>query len=55
MEELAKGESEGLQLLFTPVISERDWDRSEGLHWYTAAEYAVAHPKDPRPRRTACT
>jgi SAM-dependent methyltransferase len=41
------GESEGLRLVYTLVSSEKDWDRSEGLHWYTAAEYALTHPKDP--------
>ncbi len=41
------GESEGLRLVCTLVSSEEDWDRSEGLHWYTAAEYALTHPRDP--------
>ncbi len=41
------GESEGLRLVYTLVSSEEDWDRSEGLHWYTAAEYALTHPRDP--------
>src|SRR6267143_2521427 len=40
------GESEGLKLVFTLVSSKEDWDRSEGLHWSAAAEYALAHPKD---------
>jgi ubiquinone/menaquinone biosynthesis C-methylase UbiE len=40
------GESEGLRLVFTLVSSQEDWDRSEGLHWSTAAEYALAHPDD---------
>jgi len=40
------GESEGLRLVFTIVSSKEDWDRSEGLHWSAAAEYALAHPED---------
>ncbi len=40
------GESEGLRLVYTVVSSQEDWDRSEGLHWSTAAEYALAHPED---------
>jgi SAM-dependent methyltransferase len=40
------GESEGLRAVSTLVSSEEDWDRSEGLHWSAAAEYALAHPED---------
>jgi SAM-dependent methyltransferase len=40
------GESEGMRLVFTIVSSQEDWDRSEGLHWSSAAEYALAHPED---------
>lgn len=40
------GESEGLRLVFTLVSSQEDWDRTEGLHWSTASEYALAHPED---------
>jgi len=40
------GESEGLRLAFTLVSSKEDWNRSEGLHWSAAAEYALAHPED---------
>ncbi len=40
------GESEGLRPVSTLVSSEEDWDRSEGLHWSAAAEYALAHPED---------
>jgi SAM-dependent methyltransferase len=40
------GELEGLRLVFTLVSSKEDWDRSEGLHWTSAAEYALAHPED---------
>jgi SAM-dependent methyltransferase len=41
------GESEGMRLIFTLVSSHEDWDRSEGFHWLSAAEYALVHPKDP--------
>jgi SAM-dependent methyltransferase len=41
------GESEGLQLVYTLVSSQEDWDRYESLHWYTAAEFALTHPSDP--------
>jgi SAM-dependent methyltransferase len=40
------GELEGPRLVSTLVSSQEDWDRSEGLHWSTAAEYALAHPED---------
>ncbi|TMI13732.1 methyltransferase domain-containing protein [Candidatus Bathyarchaeota archaeon] len=40
------GESEGLRPVFTLVGSKEDWDRSEGLHWTSATEYAFAHPED---------
>jgi SAM-dependent methyltransferase len=40
------GESEGLRLVFTLVSSQEDWDKSEGLHWTSAAEHALAHPED---------
>jgi SAM-dependent methyltransferase len=40
------GESEGLRLVYTLVGSQEDWDMTEGLHWFAAAEYAVAHPED---------
>jgi hypothetical protein len=29
------------------VSSKDDWDRYEGLQWYSAAEYARTHPDDP--------
>lgn len=41
------GESEGLRPVYTLVSSDEDWDRSEGLHWYTAAEFALTNPRDP--------
>ena len=44
---VATGESEGLRTVYTLVSSEEDWDRYESLHWYAAAEYALAKPGDP--------
>lgn len=44
---VATGESEGLQAVYTLVSSEEDWDKYEGLHWYAATEYAVNNPQDP--------
>jgi SAM-dependent methyltransferase len=41
------GEEEGLMFLYSVVSSPDDWDRFEGLHWYSAAEYARTHPDDP--------
>jgi len=29
------------------VSSKDDWDRYEGLQWYSVSEYARAHPEDP--------
>jgi ubiquinone/menaquinone biosynthesis C-methylase UbiE len=44
---VAAGESEGLRTVYTLVSSEEDWDMYESLHWYAAAEYALANPRDP--------
>jgi SAM-dependent methyltransferase len=44
---VATGESEGLRTVYTLVSGEEDWDRYESLHWYAAAEYALANPEDP--------
>jgi SAM-dependent methyltransferase len=41
------GESEGLRPVCALVSSQEDWDRSESLHWYAAAEYSLTHPSDP--------
>lgn len=41
------GEELGLTLVYTLVSSEDDWDRYEGLQWYAAQRYALAHPDDP--------
>ena len=41
------GESEGLRLVFTLVSSQEDWDKSEGLHWTSAAEHSLLIPRIP--------
>jgi SAM-dependent methyltransferase len=40
------GEALGLELAHTLVSSKDDWDRYEGLQWFSTAEYARAHPAD---------
>ncbi len=44
---VAAGENEGLECLYTMVSSQDDWDRYEGLQWYAASNYASKHPEDP--------
>ncbi|MGD1993703.1 MAG: class I SAM-dependent methyltransferase [Anaerolineae bacterium] len=41
------GEEQGLELVYTLVSSQDDWDRYEGLQWYAAEEWAREHPQDP--------
>ncbi len=41
------GEKPGLDLVHTIVSSKDDWDRYEGLQWYSTYEYARTHPDDP--------
>ena len=41
------GQKLGLELIYTLVSSQDDWDRYEGLQWYAAAEWAKEHPEDP--------
>lgn len=41
------GENLGLDLVYTLVSSDSDWDKYEGLHWYAMREYANSHPEDP--------
>jgi SAM-dependent methyltransferase len=41
------GQAQGLELAYTLVSSQDDWDRYEGLQWYAAEEWARAHPEDP--------
>jgi SAM-dependent methyltransferase len=46
-ENAAAGEARGLELAYSLVSSKDDWDRYEGLQWYSVSEYARAHPEDP--------
>ena len=46
-ENAAAGERRGLELAYSLVSSQDDWDRYEGLQWYAVSEYARAHPDDP--------
>ena len=41
------GQHLGLTLLYTIVSTLDEWDRYEGLQWYAAEDYALAHPSDP--------
>jgi len=41
------GERRGLNLVYTIVSSQDDWDRYEALQWYATDEYARSHPDDP--------
>ncbi len=46
-ENVEVGQAYGLELVYTLVSSQDDWDTYEGLKWYTAEEWANAHPDDP--------
>lgn len=46
-ENTAAGLDLGLELVYTLVSSQDDWDRYEGLQWYAATEWAEKHPHDP--------
>jgi len=46
-ENTAAGLDLGLELVYTLVSSQDDWDRYEGLQWYAASEWAERHPHDP--------
>ncbi len=41
------GEKQGLQLVYTIVSDQNDWDQYEGLQWLAADEYARQNPDDP--------
>jgi SAM-dependent methyltransferase len=41
------GELRNLQMVYTIVSSQDDWDTYEGLQWYATAEYARSHQSDP--------
>jgi SAM-dependent methyltransferase len=46
-ENTAVGQALGLELAYTLVSNQDDWDKYEGLQWYAAEEWARAHPEDP--------
>ena len=41
------GKQRGLELAYTMVSSNDDWDTYEGLQWYATAEHARTDPDDP--------
>jgi hypothetical protein len=41
------GQKLGLELVYTLVSNQDDWDRYEGLQWYAAAKWASEHLDDP--------
>jgi SAM-dependent methyltransferase len=41
------GQELGLEVVYTLVSSQDDWDQYEGLQWYAADEWAGEHPEDP--------
>lgn len=41
------GKECGLEMVYTLVSSQDDWDKYEGLQWYAAVEWASGHPEDP--------
>jgi len=46
-ENVEVGQEFGLELVYTLVSSQDDWDTYEGLQWYAAEEWAGGHLKDP--------
>jgi hypothetical protein len=46
-ENVEAGQELGLELAYTLVSNQDDWDRYEGLQWYAATEWANEHPDDP--------
>jgi hypothetical protein len=46
-ENVKMGQALGLDVVYTLVSSHDDWDRYEGLQWYTAEAWAREHPEDP--------
>jgi hypothetical protein len=40
------GRACGLDLIYTLVSSQDDWDKYEGVQWYAAEEWAREHPQD---------
>lgn len=46
-ENVVTGWELGLELLYTLVSNEDEWDRYEGLQWYASERYARNNPDDP--------
>ncbi len=46
-ENMKVGQAYGLELVYTLVSNEDDWDRYEGLQWYAANDWANKNPTDP--------
>lgn len=46
-ENVQVGQALGLTLLYTLDSNLDNWDTYEGLQWYAAENYALAHPDDP--------
>jgi SAM-dependent methyltransferase len=46
-ENVKVGQECGLELAYTLVSNQDDWDKYEGLQWYAAEEWASEHPEDP--------
>lgn len=46
-ENVVIGQEQGLELVYTLVSSQDDWDRYEGLQWYAAEIWADDHRDDP--------
>jgi SAM-dependent methyltransferase len=46
-ENVKAGQELGLELVYTLVSNQDDWDRYEGLQWHAATEWASEHRDDP--------
>jgi len=46
-ENVEVGQKLGLELVYTLVSTQDDWDKYEGLQWYAATAWASEHPEDP--------
>jgi len=46
-ENVEAGQELGLELVYTLVSNQDDWDRYEGLQWYAATVWAIEHQDDP--------
>ncbi len=46
-ENVEVGQEFGLEMVYTLVSNQDDWDMYEGLQWYAAQEWASEHPDDP--------